>query len=120
MSAIPLPATGCIFCQIVRGEAPAEFVASWPEVIAIRPLAPVVPGHVLVLPTCHVRDAGEYPDVTATTMRKAALLARMLLPADYNIITSAGPAATQTVFHLHIHIVPRVFGDGLALPWTSA
>lgn len=108
----------CIFCQIVAGDAPAEFVASWPETIAIRPLNPVVPGHVLILPTRHVRDAGEDPDVTATTMRMAAVLARLLLPADYNIITSAGAAATQTVFHLHLHLVPRTPGDGLALPWT--
>jgi histidine triad (HIT) family protein len=72
-----------------------------------------------VLPTTHVRDAGEDPDVTATVMRKAAMLTRLILPADFNIITSAGPSATQTVFHLHVHLVPRVPGDGLALPWTG-
>jgi histidine triad (HIT) family protein len=109
----------CVFCKIVAGDAPAEIVGQWPETIAIRPLNPVVPGHTLVLPTTHVRDAGEDPDVTATTMRRVARLSRVILPADFNIITSAGPAATQTVFHLHVHLVPRVPGDGLALPWTG-
>lgn len=109
----------CVFCKIVMGVADATFVGSWPEAIAIRPLNPIVPGHVLVLPTTHVRDAGEDPDVTATVMRRAARLSRIILPADFNIITSAGPAATQTVFHLHVHLVPRVLGDGLALPWTD-
>lgn len=109
----------CVFCDIVRGDGPAEFVASWPKAIAIRPLNPVVAGHVLVLPTKHVRDAGEDPDVTAITMRLAAVLAPTVAgQGDYNIITSAGPAATQSVFHLHIHVVPRSAGDDLPLPWT--
>jgi histidine triad (HIT) family protein len=108
----------CVFCAIVAGEAPAQMVASIPGSIAVRPLNPVVPGHVLVLPTTHVRDAADDPDITAATMRHAAVLAPMVTPGQFNLITSAGPAATQTVFHLHIHIVPRSEGDGLALPWT--
>lgn len=111
--------TDCVFCKIVTGDAPAEFVGQWADTVAIRPLNPVTPGHTLVLPTTHVRDAGEDPDVTATVMRRVARLSRAILPADFNIITSAGPSATQTVFHLHVHLVPRVPGDGLALPWTA-
>lgn len=109
----------CVFCAIVRGDSPATFVARWPEVVAIRPLRPVVEGHVLVLPTTHVRDAAADPDVTAVTMHAAASLAVSLMPGDFNVITSAGVAATQTVFHLHVHLVPRSVGDGLALPWTG-
>ncbi|HEY3477867.1 MAG TPA: HIT domain-containing protein, partial [Streptomyces sp.] len=71
----------------------------------------------LVVPRVHVADAGVDPDVTAAVMRRAAELAGVVESA--NIITSVGAAATQTVFHLHVHVVPRRVGDGLALPWTN-
>lgn len=105
----------CVFCQIVRG-ASAEVVATWPDALAIQPLRPVVAGHLLVLPRVHVPDAMTDPVVTAATMQRAASIAH----PPCNLITSAGWAATQTVFHLHIHIVPRSDGDGLHLPWTGA
>jgi histidine triad (HIT) family protein len=108
----------CVFCKIVAGEAPAHMVASTPEAIAFHPLHPVTPGHTLVVPTVHVRDAAEDPRVTAATMREAAILAPLITRGQFNLITSAGALATQTVFHLHIHIVPRAAGDGLALPWA--
>lgn len=106
----------CVFCEIVAGRAPATIVRRWPDAIAIRPLAPVTEGHVLVIPRTHVRDVGEAPAVSASTMARAAELAAKL-PA-VNVITSRGTAATQTVFHLHLHVVPRRPGDGLPLPWT--
>lgn len=103
----------CVFCKILRGDAHAEVVAEWPEAIAFVPLNPVTPGHVLVVPRQHVADAMTDPAVTGATMHRAAELARR----PCNIITSAGAEATQTVFHLHIHIVPRKESDGLCLPW---
>lgn len=81
------------------------------------PLNPVVPGHMLVVPLRHVNDAAEDPFLTGQVMTLAARLAGRL--GDCNLITSIGPAATQTVFHLHIHVVPRRTGDGLALPWVT-
>jgi histidine triad (HIT) family protein len=108
-------ADGCPFCAIVAGQAPAEVVHEWRSEIAIVPLNPVTKGHVIVLPKQHVRDALADPEVTARVMKSAAELAHR--PA--NIITSAGGAATQTVWHLHVHIVPRRSGDGLMLPWTD-
>lgn len=104
----------CVFCAIIEGRAPVVAVATWPDAIAIVPLSPVTVGHVLVIPRVHVDDATVNPDVTAATMRRACQLAR----PSVNIITSAGAEATQTVRHLHIHIVPRAFGDGLKLPWV--
>lgn len=106
----------CPFCDIIAGTGPATVVRNWPDVIAIRPHRPVVPGHVLVIPHAHVADVGTDPPVSARTMACAAELAAEL-PAC-NVITSRGIAATQTVFHLHVHLVPRVEGDGLPLPWT--
>ncbi len=105
----------CVFCQIVEGEAPATVVADWVHSLAIVPLNPVVPGHILCLPKRHVTDALAFPASAAVVMEMAATLATK----PCNLITSAGPEATQTVMHLHIHIVPRKAGDGLHLPWTG-
>lgn len=108
--------SACVFCAIVAGQGPATVVREWDDVIAIRPLNPVTPGHVLVIPHAHVADVGEDLAVSARTMACAAELAG-LLPAA-NVITSKGTVATQTVFHLHLHVVPRAEGDALPLPWT--
>ena len=109
--------SGCMFCRIVAGEAPADIVCRWDDAVAFRPLEPVTRGHTLVVPVQHVRDYTEIPEVTALTVGRAAMLAPEI-DRNSNLITSAGAPATQTVFHLHVHIVPRHHGDGLHLPWT--
>jgi histidine triad (HIT) family protein len=108
--------TGCVFCQIAAGEAPATVVREWPDAMAIVPINPVTDGHILVIPRGHVADVAEDPVVSGAVMARAAELAAQLPSA--NVITSMGSAATQTVFHLHLHVVPRSTGDGLPLPWT--
>ncbi len=108
----------CVFCKIIRHEAPAKWVAMTSDSSAFHPLNPVTPGHFLVVPNRHVSDFAEDPEVTASVMRDAASLARPL-GGDCNLITSKGPNATQTVYHFHVHLVPRRPGDGLALPWTD-
>lgn len=118
------PAT-CAFCDIAAGTGPATVVAEWPETIAILPRERdgkrgCTDGHVLLIPRVHVPDAATDPLVTAMVMARAAELATKLGYTDFNIITSRGAVATQTVFHLHVHLVPRRAGDGLALPWTAA
>jgi diadenosine tetraphosphate (Ap4A) HIT family hydrolase len=109
-------AHACVFCEIIAGRAPATVVREWPEAIAIHPKDSVTPGHVLVISREHVANVGTDPAVSARTMARAAELAAELPAA--NIITSMGAAATQTVFHLHLHVVPREHGDGLTLPWA--
>ena len=109
--------TACVFCEIVAGRTPATVVQEWDDALAIVPIGPVVDGHTLVIPKQHVADFGEDPEVSAATMRRAAELAAGPWPA--NIITSRGREATQSVWHLHLHIVPRAANDGLALPWYS-
>ena len=106
----------CVFCAIVAGEAPATIVRNWGDVIAIKPRGGVNEGHTLVIPRAHVADGGVDPLVTGQTMACAAEL--MAEHKDANIITSKGKDATQTVFHLHVHVVPRQAGDELPLPWT--
>lgn len=108
--------TPCVFCEIVAGRSPATVVAEWADAIAITPLNPVTDGHVLVIPRKHVADATEKPMLTGAVASLAALHAAGVGPC--NIITSVGAEATQSVFHLHVHVVPRRKGDGLPLPWT--
>ncbi|WP_405883649.1 HIT domain-containing protein [Streptomyces sp. NBC_01384] len=110
--------SACPFCEIVAGRAPAEVWIEWKDAMAIVPLGPVVAGHTLVIPKQHVAHFSEDPGVAALTMRRAAELAAEM-PGPMNLITSRGREATQSVFHLHLHLVPRVVDDGLALPWYS-
>lgn len=107
----------CVFCDIIAGTAPATVVAANDAAIAIVPLNPVVDGHVIVMPRDHVDHAADDPFAAGEVMVLAASLAQDHRSA--NIITSIGAPATQTVYHLHLHVVPRREGDGLTLPWTG-
>lgn len=111
----------CPFCEIVAGREFGEIVHEWDDTFAIHPLNPVTPGHVLVIPKAHVSDFTAAPEVSGRAMTCAAELAPLVFPGqdDWNLITSKGRAATQSVFHLHLHLVPRAENDGLALPWYS-
>lgn len=104
---------GCPFC-----EYDGELLADFRDVVVFEPLNPVVPGHVLVVPRLHVQDALERPEIAGRAFEAAALYARNSRMAPVNLISSVGAEATQTVFHLHVHVVPRRAGDALALPWT--
>ncbi|MFD9205985.1 HIT family protein [Streptomyces sioyaensis] len=107
----------CVFCRIIARDAPADVVWEWGDAMAIVPLCPVVDGHTLIIPKVHVADFAEDPAASAATMYRASELACRLTSGASNIITSRGKEATQSVFHLHLHLVPRAAGDHLALPW---
>lgn len=109
----------CPFCEIVADPSKAtDFKVFANYTVAFRPLNPVTPGHMLVIPVRHVHNVGEDPKAAADAMYTASLLASRM--DSCNVITSQGDAATQTIRHLHLHVVPRRFGDDLALPWASA
>lgn len=87
----------------------------------IEPIDPVTPGHVLVIPKEHVTDFRDEDadEIVEQTFGYAASWAAEHHPREgCNLIASAGVEATQTVMHLHVHVVPRREGDGLRLPWT--
>lgn len=105
--------TTCAFCDY---DGPV--VADYGDVVIIEPLEPVTIGHVLVIPKAHVPSALASLDISALTMRTAVWHANVTGIGACNFITSHGPQASQTVFHLHMHIIPRREGDGLRLPWT--
>ncbi|MEU2681322.1 HIT domain-containing protein [Streptomyces sp. NPDC007107] len=108
---------GCPFCRIVHDGAPATIVHEWADALAIVPRSGgCTDGHLLVVSRGHVKDFTTDPVVAATVQLRAAELAGQLR-GQWNYLTSCGPDATQTVFHLHGHLVPRTAGDGLALPW---
>ena len=106
----------CVFCAKRDAEDYDEVTVN--GVMRFAPLGPVVPGHTLFVPVVHAEDASEHPSLTGLVFNAAARWARQQ-SYDYNLITSAGSAATQTVRHLHVHVVPRREHDGLTLPWTG-
>ena len=112
------PDASCCFCEIVAERGTAQVVRRWGDVLAIRPRGGgVAAGHLLVIPHQCVPDIGADTALSARVMECAAELAAEL-PAC-NIITSKGATATQTIFHLHVHVVPRAAGDDLRLPWSA-
>jgi histidine triad (HIT) family protein len=115
----------CIFCKIVAGDLPATVVHEDEQVVAIMDINPATRGHALVIPRNHSRDLLEISaeDLTASAAaaQRLARAASERLGADgVNLINSCGERAWQTVFHFHIHVVPRYAGDPLRLPWTPA
>jgi histidine triad (HIT) family protein len=106
---------GCPFCDY---EGPSDVLMDYGDCYVIEPLRQVTAGHVLVVPWVHVEDFAENPLVTGKVAARAAeWSASYGTPA--NLITSKGKEATQTVRHLHFHVLPRRLGDGLALPWKN-
>lgn len=108
----------CIFCDILVDKAPANKIYHGTASLGIVPLNPCTPGHVIFISNRHVKDASESPFTAASVMYDVAKFINNN-PGDYNILTSIGSIATQTVFHLHVHLVPRRENDGLKLPWTE-
>ena len=113
----------CIFCKIVAGELPATRVAEDERTIAFMDINPGTRGHMLVIPREHARDIlgidPEHLAAVAETGRRMAALARERLGADgVNLLNSCGEAAWQTVFHFHLHVIPRYADDPLRLPWV--
>lgn len=112
----------CVFCQIVAGEVPATVVHSDERTVAFMDINPGTRGHLLVVPREHARDLLDIDpqDLAAVTRvgQQMALRVHERLGADgVNLLNSCGKAAWQTVFHFHLHVIPRYADDPLRLPW---
>jgi histidine triad (HIT) family protein len=115
----------CIFCKIVAGELPATIVDEDERTLAFMDIAPATRGHALVIPRAH---SGDLLSVDPNDLSAVALAAQRLagnakerLGADgVNLLNSCGRAAWQTVFHFHVHVIPRYEGDPLRLPWVPS
>lgn len=113
----------CIFCKIANGEIPSATLYEDNEFRVILDLGPASKGHALILPKSHAANIYELPDELAG---KAMILAKKMagkltegLACDgFNIVQNNGETAGQTVFHFHMHLIPRYKGDGVGLTWT--
>lgn len=113
----------CLFCGIVEGSVPGQIVDSDDRTIAFMDIAPATPGHALVVPRKHSPDLLEIDaadlEATVTAAQRLARQAKEVLGADgINLVNASGAVASQTVFHFHIHVVPRYEGDPIELPWV--
>ena len=113
----------CIFCKILAGELPSQIVDEDERTIAFMDIAPASRGHALVIPREHSVNLLEIAseDLQAAILAAQRLARRMpeRLGADgVNLLNACGSAAWQTVFHFHIHVIPRYADDPLRLPWV--
>jgi histidine triad (HIT) family protein len=100
----------CLFCKIVSGDIPADVVHETDTTLAFRDLEPQSPTHVLVVPRTHQPDAAALasaePGVLVDLVNAAAAVARQDgLEEGYRLVFNTGPAAHQTVFHAHLHVL---------------
>jgi histidine triad (HIT) family protein len=112
----------CIFCKIVARQIPATVVYEDAETLAFMDIGQVNPGHVLVAAKAHAENIYALDDGKAGALfRGAAKVSRAIraafAPEGLSVYQANGKAAGQTVFHVHIHLVPRHEGDGMALSW---
>ena len=116
--------SSCIFCKIIAGEIPSATVYEDDDFKVIMDIAPAAKGHMIMLPKKHCSDLLELDDTTAS---KALFVARKLakgLKAELgcdgiNMLQNNGEAAGQTVFHYHIHLIPRYQGDPVKISWDT-
>ena len=114
--------SNCVFCRIVAREIPATVVHEDEHTLAFMDLGQVNPGHVLIAVRAHAENLYGLNDAQAgAVLRAAARVARAIRdafgPEGLSVYQANGKAAGQTVFHYHVHLVPRYEGDGMALTW---
>ncbi|MEV0615610.1 HIT domain-containing protein [Nonomuraea sp. NPDC050404] len=114
----------CVFCRIVSGEEPSQTIHQDEHAIAFLNLAQATRGHTLVVPRAHHRDLADIPvEVAAQVMGTAVEVSRRLAGAlrapGVNLWHASGETAWQSVFHFHLHVVPRFELTDLTPPWTE-
>ena len=114
----------CIFCKIANGEIPSSAVYEDDDFRAIMDISPAAPGHVIILPKEHAANVFELPtELAAKVLPIAAKIAKAVQEETgcegVNILQNNGEAAGQTVFHFHMHVIPRYFGDTVEIKWVN-
>ena len=112
----------CIFCAIAAGDAPAQIVDSDEHTLSFMDINPATRGHALVIPRRHSEDLVSIPPedlelCAAAAQRLTLRMRETLAPDGFNLLNACGPLAWQTVFHFHIHVIPRYADDPLKLPY---
>lgn len=112
----------CIFCKIANGEIPSATLYEDGDFRVILDLGPASKGHALILPKTHAANLYELPDELAAKVmvlaKKMATKMTEALSCDgFNVVQNNGECAGQTVFHFHMHLIPRYTGDGVGISW---
>jgi len=112
----------CVFCRIVAGQIPSTRVHEDEHTLAFMELGQVNPGHVLVAVKKHAANLFELDDVQAAAVARASVrivraIRDAFAPAGLSVYQANGKAAGQTVFHYHVHLLPRHEADGMELTW---
>lgn len=115
--------TDCIFCKIAGGDIPSATIYEDDDFRVILDLGPASKGHALILPKYHASNIYELPDeLAAKVMVLAKKMASKMTDAlqcdGFNIVQNNGELAGQTVFHFHMHLIPRYEGDNVKLGWV--
>jgi len=113
----------CIFCKIVAGKVPSFKIYEDGQTLAFMDINPANDGHCLVIPKAHhptifAISAEDFAAASRTAVKVANAVNKALIPDGINLLQANGPGAAQSVFHLHIHVLPRRHDDGLLLNWT--
>ncbi|MBB6454677.1 histidine triad (HIT) family protein [Salirhabdus euzebyi] len=115
----------CIFCKIINGEIPSAKVYEDEDVYAFLDISQVTKGHTLVIPKKHVKDVFETPEEIAQSLfarvpKIAKGIKKAYEPKGLNILNNNGQFAGQSVFHVHIHLIPRYSdNDGFGAKWVT-
>jgi histidine triad (HIT) family protein len=112
----------CVFCKIIAGTIPSYKLHEDAHTMAFLDINPINPGHVLVIPKNHAMNLFEVSDtdtaaVMSTVRKVASVIQETLRPYGMNLLQANGPGANQSVFHFHMHIIPRVKDDRIAMNW---
>lgn len=112
----------CLFCKIIAGEIPSKAVYEDEDFKAILDVNPAARGHVIIIPKKHASNIYELEDEDAAKVFPIAKKIASALKKTYgcdgvNVLQNNGEAAGQTVFHLHVHVVPRYYGDDVQIMW---
>ncbi|MCD8149180.1 MAG: HIT family protein [Clostridiales bacterium] len=117
----------CIFCKLANGDIPTNVIYEDDMFTVILDASPATRGHALILPKCHAANVYELPDEYASKVfvlakKLAAKMTEILKCDGFNIVQNNGEVAGQTVFHFHMHLIPRYIGDGNEekLGWNHA
>lgn len=114
----------CIFCKIANGEIPSKTLYEDDKFRVILDLGPATKGHALILPKSHYKNIYDIPeelsaDVMKLARKMAGIMTDKLQCDGFNLIQNNGEQAGQTVFHFHMHLIPRYKGDGQTIGWKA-
>ena len=114
----------CIFCKIAKGDIPSTKIYEDEDFLVMLDIAPASKGHAVILPKNHAANLFELPDDDAEKILKvarkcSAAMMKVLHCDGLNVLQNNGEAAGQTVFHLHVHLIPRYDGDTVQITWPQ-